>query len=126
MTIITDAFNLFEYILALWYVSFPSDDITDAYRRLRRLVMDYLGISSDTPSMSDFDTGVTDSNMGGLDKERTQDTFANSANMARTWSKHSLSESFSAALANTRNVAQSPIMPSSRGIVVRAENDLYL
>ena len=28
---------------------FPIDDITEAYKQLRRLVMDYLGISSTTP-----------------------------------------------------------------------------
>ena len=79
--------------------------------------MDYLGISADTPSVSDLDTGNTESNLG-MEKERTQDTMINSANMARAWSKHSLSESLSAALANVKAKMQSPMPVTGQGVVV--------
>ena len=49
-----------------------SDDITDAYRRLRRLVMDYLGITPTSPSDALGQSNTTSA--FGLEKEATDMT----------------------------------------------------
>ena len=97
------------------------DDITEAYTRLRKLVMDYLGISAQTPEPSEMDRENTESNF--LGRENTDTTFATSANFGmgqRTWSKPSLADSMSQALTNVKQrQAQSPIAWMARGIVVK-------
>ena len=109
-----NAFNLMYFKLA--------DDITEAYTRLRKLVMDYLGIASQTPEPSEMTRENTESNMMG--RENTDTTFATSGNFGlgqRTWSKHSLADSVSQALANVKQrQVQSPIVTGgqARGIVV--------
>ena len=89
---------------------------------MRKLVMDYLGIASQTPEPSEMTRENTESNMMG--RENTDTTFATSGNFGlgqRTWSKHSLADSVSQALANVKQrQAQSPIITAgqARGIVV--------
>ena len=105
------------------------DDITEAYTRLRKLVMDYLGINSQTPEASEMDRENTESNF--LGRENTDTTFATSANFGgmgqRTWSKPSLADSMSQALANVKQrQTQSPIAGQARGIVVRPASRLSL
>ena len=82
--------------------------------------MDYLGVSAPTPTASELDHENTDPNL--LGRENTETTFATSANLgmgARTWSKHSLADSMSQAVANVKQrQAQSPILSMARGIVV--------
>ena len=51
-----------------------SDDINDAYRRLRRLVMDYLGITPASPSDAMGQSNTTSA--FGLEKEVTDMTTA--------------------------------------------------
>ena len=84
--------------------------------------MDYLGINSQTPEASEMDRENTESNF--LGRENTDTTFATSANFGgmgqRTWSKPSLADSMSQALANVKQrQTQSPIAGQARGIVVR-------
>lgn len=97
------------------------DDIVEAYKKLRHLVMDYLGISAPTPSISDLEALNTDLSL--LDKEHTSDTLAGGGNtnnnLARTWSKPSLNESATQqALASLKAKTMSPMPPTGRGIVV--------
>ena len=56
------------------FVFMVSDDITDAYRRLRRLVMDYLGITPASPSDAMGQSNTTSA--FGLEKEVTDMTTA--------------------------------------------------
>lgn len=95
-----------------------SDDIFDAYRRLRRLVMDYLGISAPSPTASEL-LEQSQSGSHALDREVTETMTANSANMgARSWSKPSIADSASQALASVRQKqAMSPMPASGRGVV---------
>ena len=86
-------------------VSLTSDDIQEAYKRLRRLVMDYLGIgmaSSPTSELGEGDRG-----------ENTEQNMTTQMG-TRTWSK---SETMSQTLPRAGRAVQSPI-PSGRGIVV--------
>lgn len=92
-----------------------TDDIQEAYRRLRRLVMDYLGINIPTPPMSE--QGETTESHG-----TTEPTVAGqnggSAALGRAWSKASIADSLTLSQAHTWTIkAQSPIL-SGRGIVV--------
>lgn len=101
-----------------------ADDIVEAYKRLRHLVMDYLGIRAPTPSVSDLEPFMTaDSNL--LDKDYTSDTLAQSTsanNLARTWSKPSLADSATQqALASLKAKTGSPMPTHGRGIVVSHE-----
>ena len=107
-----------------------SDDIFDAYRRLRRLVMDYLGISAPSPTASEM-LEQSQSGSHALEREITETMTANSANMgARSWSKPSITDSASQALASVRQKqAMSPMPASGRGVVVshiQLENLLWI
>ncbi|KAL3852031.1 hypothetical protein ACJMK2_015742 [Sinanodonta woodiana] len=88
-----------------------SDDIKEAYKHLRRLVMDYLGIGMNTPPANDHGDTAFDSQ--GMSDQNVAPQLG-----PRTWSKPSIpdsvSQSFMRAKAN-----QSPIM-SGRGIVEEA------
>ena len=113
-------------MLVMW-----SDDIVEAYKKLRNLVMDYLGISAPTPSVSDLEPFNTDSNL--LEKENTGDTITvtqatSNTCLVRTWSKPSLCESATQqALASLKAKTGSPMPPSGRGIVVGASiNAAYM
>ena len=99
-----------------------SDEITDAYRRLRRLVMDYLGISVPSPEQSDaLDQSQTGSQY--LEKEATCDTFGSTGGAggmgARTWSKPSLADNTSQGMTNVLSMTMSPMPSAGRGVVVR-------
>ncbi|XP_005112686.1 leucine-rich repeat and guanylate kinase domain-containing protein [Aplysia californica] len=90
-----------------------SDDITEAYKQMRRLVMDYLGISTTTPVSTAAPYTITDT-------REVTDAFqgftgAASSNQmgARTWSKPSIPDSMS----QTRGPRVSSGAPVSRGIV---------
>ena len=87
-----------------------SEDIADAYRRLRRLVMDYLGISPTTPDTSTQQFPTTD--MGEAETYQAMTGVASTNAMgARTWSKPSIPDSMSQ--------ARGPIgSATGRGIVV--------
>ena len=103
-----------------------SDDITDAYRRLRRLVMDYLGMNVPSPDVSDaLDQSHTGSQF--LEKEATNDTLGSACGGggggaggmgARTWSKPSLADNGSQGMNNVLGMAMSPMPPAGRGMVV--------
>ena len=93
------------------------DDIVEAYKQLRRLVMEYLGIGAPTPSISD----AGPSNPGStIDKEGTMDTMiTGQSNLVRQWSKHSITDSLSQAISNLKvRSAPSPMPTTGRGIVV--------
>ncbi|XP_076447535.1 leucine-rich repeat and guanylate kinase domain-containing protein-like [Babylonia areolata] len=72
-----------------------SEDIAEAYRKLRRLVMDYLGISPSTPDASSQAFPPTE--VGGEGEPYQAMTGAASTNAmgARTWSKPSIPDSIS-------------------------------
>ena len=103
------------------YIFYFIDDITDAYYRLRRLVMEYLALGPSTPDMSEaLDTPYTGASL--YDRENTTDTMmtTGSANLgARTWSKPSITDSTSQNIAVIHSKAISPVPPPSRGVVVR-------
>lgn len=107
------------HVIIIWWMWIP-DDIVEAYKRLRRLVMDYLGISAPTPSISNLEAYDTDTNL--LDKELTGENFSQAPsanNLARTWSKPSLADSATQqAMANLKAKMGSPMPPAGRGIVV--------
>jgi len=90
-----------------------SDDITDAYKQLRKLVMDYLGVSATTPASTAPPYTITDT------REATEPfpTFTGAASSnqmgARTWSKPSIPDSMS----QTRGPRVGSGAPVSRGIV---------
>ena len=86
-----------------------SDDIQEAYKRLRRLVMDYLGIGITSPPNSEI--GDTDARGDNTDQNITTQMGT------RTWSKPSISESMSQTFPRSSRNVQSPIQ-SGRGIVV--------
>ncbi|XP_060555244.1 leucine-rich repeat and guanylate kinase domain-containing protein-like isoform X1 [Ruditapes philippinarum] len=89
------------------------DDIQEAYKRLRRLVMDYLGIGVPSPPLSDAGDMATDVvQRGDTDQNLTTQLGT------RTWSKPSMSDTMSQSYNRPRG-AQSPII-SSRGIVEEA------
>ena len=104
----------------------PIDDITDSYRRLRRLVMDYLGMNVPSPDMSDaMDQSHTGSQF--FEKEATNDTIGSTGGGnaggaggmgARTWSKPSLADNGSQGVNNVLGMAMSPMPPAGRGVVV--------
>ena len=98
-----------------------SDEITEAYRRLRRLVMDYLGLRAMSPTQSEpTDTPFT--GVSQLDRDGTDTITGGSANMGqRTWSKPSLPDSASQTIQAMRAKAMSPLPPPSRGVVVRCK-----
>lgn len=79
------------------------DDIQEAYRRLRRLVTDYLGIS------------LTSEQSESGDDEETIVEGQQTQMGTRTWSKPSLPDSLSQPY--TRGKTQSPVQ-SGRGILV--------
>ncbi|KAK3102808.1 hypothetical protein FSP39_014068 [Pinctada imbricata] len=80
-----------------------SDDIEDAYKRLRRLVMDYLGISM--PSYG--------SEMGEMDRTEMENNAPTA--FTRTWSRPSIPDSMSQPYARGKST-QSPVL-SGRGIL---------
>ncbi len=68
-----------------------TDDITEGYKKLRKLVMDYLGIAMTTPTSSELgEQSTTGSNL--LERDQTLDTVG-SIQLARAWSQPSLAES---------------------------------
>ena len=87
-----------------------SDDIQEAYKRLRRLVMDYLGIGMASPNTSDVGDVIPDNQRENTDQNLQMQMGT------RTWSRPSLSESVSQPFTRQR-ATQSPII-SGRGIVV--------
>ncbi|KAK7102788.1 leucine-rich repeat and guanylate kinase domain-containing protein-like [Littorina saxatilis] len=68
-----------------------SDDIADAYRHLRRLVMDYLGVSPSTPDTSSqpYQTDITE----GDNYQAMTGAASTNALGGRTWSKPSIPDS---------------------------------
>lgn len=91
--------------------SFPFlDDIQEAYKRLRRLVMDYLGIGLSSPQASDTGDPTMEATRGDTDQNLTTQLGT------RTWSRPSMTDTMSQSFQRTRGV-QSPII-GGRGIVV--------
>ncbi|KAL4227150.1 hypothetical protein ACF0H5_015123 [Mactra antiquata] len=89
-----------------------SDDIQEAYKRLRRLVMDYLGIGISPPASENGEQS-NEVQRGDTDQNLTTQVGT------RTWSKPSMSETgMSQAFSRPRGT-QSPII-SGRGIVEEA------
>ncbi|KAL8576945.1 hypothetical protein ACOMHN_024221 [Nucella lapillus] len=74
-----------------------SEDIADAYRKLRRLVMDYLGISPSTPDASSQAFPATEMGDGTetYNQALTGGGASTNAMGARTWSKPSIPDSMS-------------------------------
>ena len=64
-------------ILKCLILCLPVDDITDAYRKLRRLVMDYLGITGTSPSHSDILEQSHTASAFGMEKEATETVAGN-------------------------------------------------
>ena len=88
-----------------WNYTEFSDDIEEAYKRLRRLVMDYLGIS--LPSYG--------SEIGDIDIKDIENTAPTQLG-TRTWSRPSIPDSMSQPYARGKST-QSPVL-SGRGILV--------
>ena len=114
---------------------FCADDISEAYRQMRRLVMDYLGVSATTPASTAAPYTITDTReateafptpfatvpgvvgvgSGGVGGVGGVGGPASSNQMgARTWSKPSIPDSLSQR-GTTRVGSGAPV---SRGIVV--------
>ncbi|XP_046341681.2 leucine-rich repeat and guanylate kinase domain-containing protein-like [Haliotis rufescens] len=89
-----------------------SDDIQDGYRRLRHLVMDYLGIGSMSPNMMTDPTNNYEEAHGETDMYPLPGAASATMMGARTWSKPSLPDSMS----QTRGKVTSPAT-TGRGIV---------
>ena len=90
-----------------------TDDITEAYKQLRRLVMDYLGISTATPVSTTAPYTITEAT-GATEAFPAFNGGASSNQMGgRTWSKPSIPDS-------SRGPRASSGVPVSqvRGIVV--------
>ena len=88
-------------------VLFSSDDIEEAYKHLRRLVMDYLGIS--VPSF--------ESEVGDMAETKDTENAPTGTQMGtRTWSRPSIPDSMSQAYTRGKTT-QSPSL-SGRGILV--------
>ncbi|XP_013413675.1 leucine-rich repeat and guanylate kinase domain-containing protein [Lingula anatina] len=91
----------------------PSDDISEAYKKLRRLVMDYLGINVPTPTESEYQDQDTSSVTG----TKLTDTGMG----ARTWSRPSIPDSTSQLQASTGGgVGSKAHTPVGRGVVEAA------
>lgn len=86
------------------------DDIQEAYKRLRRLVMDYLGIGMSSPPASDAGDPTMEATRGDTDQNLTTQMGT------RTWSRPSMTDTISQPFTRTRAV-QSPVI-GGRGIVV--------
>ena len=100
--------NLEQTFFLLKSVVFSSDDIEEAYKHLRRLVMDYLGIS--VPS---FESEVGDM----AETKDTENNAPTGTQMGtRTWSRPSIPDSMSQAYTRGKTT-QSPSL-SGRGILV--------
>ncbi|CAH1782663.1 unnamed protein product, partial [Owenia fusiformis] len=100
----------------------PSDDIAEAYKRVRRLVMDYLGICIPTPDTSRTENYEAISSRDSRFSDNNGTFTMGSANMgARTWSKPSIPDSVAQQFAPGKPVMVpgSPIV-SGRGIVEEA------
>lgn len=106
--------NIFLYIKN--DVLFPtSDDIEDSYKHLRRLVMDYLGIS--IPS---FESEAGDV----METKDTENAPTGTQLGTRTWSRPSIPDSMSQQYTRGKTT-QSPSL-SGRGILVSQENHSIL
>ncbi|XP_033744954.1 leucine-rich repeat and guanylate kinase domain-containing protein-like [Pecten maximus] len=89
-----------------------SDDIQVAYKRLRRLVMDYLGISLNRSPAGSID--------GDAETHIETDVHGTTQIGTRTWSKPSIADSAGMSQAYTRTKAtQSPVQ-SGRGMLEEA------
>lgn len=106
--------NIFLYIKN--DVLFPiSDDIEESYKHLRRLVMDYLGIS--IPS---FESEAGDV----METKDTENAPTGTQLGTRTWSRPSIPDSMSQQYTRGKTT-QSPSL-SGRGILVSQENHSIL
>lgn len=95
------------------------DDIQEAYKRLRRLVMDYLGIGLNSPPGSENGEQPTDA----MTRAETDQNLTNQLT-TRTWSKPGSDMATSQPFTRSRG-AQSPIF-SGRGIVVSVISVLHV
>ena len=96
------------------YATVP-DDITEAYKKLRRLVMDYLGTSVPSPPESEHPDASCESPM----TEAELTVTGGSANLGttRTWSRPSIPDSISQQYAAAVKKSQTPT-GGGRGVVV--------
>ncbi|XP_064632392.1 leucine-rich repeat and guanylate kinase domain-containing protein-like [Lineus longissimus] len=96
-----------------------SDEITEAYKRLRRLVMDYLGINLPTPEPADPEEN---SDAPGSDPSATTPANNKPTSGSIAWSRASLPESITQQYPGTIKKPQmSPVPPLVQGIGVLEE-----
>lgn len=91
--------NVFLFRRSNFYFIFLTiDDLSDAYKRLKRLIMEYLGMSPPSTvhsdlfsgSMTSVDTSQSEDTLHQADKSGTSQTTSITVNMAaRTWSRPS-------------------------------------
>ena len=91
--------NVFLFRRSNFYFIFLTiDDLSDAYKRLKRLIMEYLGMSPPSTvysdlfsgSMTSVDTSQSEDTFHQADKSGTSQTTSITVNMAaRTWSRPS-------------------------------------
>lgn len=81
-----------------YFIFLTTDDLSDAYKRLKRLIMEYLGMSPPSTvhsdlfsgSMTSVDTSQSEDTLHRADKSGTSQTTSITVNMAvRTWSRPS-------------------------------------